>query len=94
MTKLREKIVAAYLAPWKKLLASTRLTDADKKDLLQFAISNVRGLALFKYYEQRDSPYFSRQQKMLATVIADAISTGVLRKNASAPCNGKNHSSS
>ena len=85
ITRLRERIVAAYMAPWMKLLAGTRLTDADKKDLLQFAISNVRGLALFQYYEKRDSQFFSRQQQMLANVIANAISMGVLRKKASTP---------
>lgn len=80
ISKLREKVVAAYMAPWERLLAGTRLTAADKKDLLQFSISTVRGLALFQYYEQRDSQLFSRQLQMLASVIANAISTGVVRR--------------
>ncbi len=80
ISKLREKITAAYMAPWKRLLAATELTETDKKDLLQFAISNVRGLALFQYYEPRSSKLFSRQQQMLADVIANAISNGRLRK--------------
>jgi AcrR family transcriptional regulator len=76
ITALREKIVASYMAPWKKLMAHTTLPPQQQTDLMQFAISTLRGLALIHLYQHEDQRFFARQLKILGSVIAQAIESG------------------
>lgn len=73
---LREKIVASYMVPWKKLMSHTTLTPQQQTDLMQFSISTLRGLALIQLYRHEDQRFFNRQLKILGGVIAQAISSG------------------
>ncbi len=76
ITALREKIVASYMSPWKKLMAHTTLAPQQQTDLMQFAISTLRGLALIQLYKHEDQRFFNRQLKILGSVIAHAIASG------------------
>lgn len=76
ITALREKIVASYMVPWKQLMAHTTLAPQQQTDLMQFAISTLRGLALIQLYRHEDQRFFNRQLKILGGVIAQAIASG------------------
>lgn len=76
ITSLREKIVASYMVPWKQLMAHTTLAPQQQTDLMQFAISTLRGLALIQLYRHEDQRFFNRQLKILGGVIAQAIASG------------------
>jgi len=78
INQIRDRVVAAYLIPWKKLMAHSCLSEADQADLIQFTISTLRGLALTLYYRQHDSRFFRRQLRILAGIISTAIATGEL----------------
>lgn len=76
ITSLREKIVASYMVPWKQLMAHTSLAPQQQTDLMQFAISTLRGLALIQLYRHEDQRFFNRQLKILGGVIAHATASG------------------
>lgn len=82
---LRENIVASYMQSWQQLMAHTRLSAQQRSDLVQFAISTLRGLALIQLYQHEDQRFFSRQLKILAGVVAQAIASGSFDARSTAP---------